>query len=45
MKLTDEEIDKMLEADFLADKAIEYVEMDHNSHIFRHGALRRFMTH
>ena len=45
VKLSEEELDKMLDADFLADKAINFVEMDHNSHIFRHAALRRFLTH
>lgn len=43
-KLADDELDKMLDADFLADKAIDFVELDHNSHVFRHAALHRFLT-
>ena len=28
----------------LADKAIEFVELENNSYIFRNAALKRFMT-
>ena len=43
-KLNDEEIDQMLSADFVADRAVAFVEMDHNSHIFRHSSLHRFLA-
>jgi hypothetical protein len=42
--LTVEEIDELLNPDLLAQQAADFVEMEHNSKIFRNSALRRFLT-
>ena len=42
--MTDEEIDELLGADFLVEQAINFIEMEHNSQIFRRAPFHRFIT-